>query len=127
MHFLQRLFHGRNGVDQLNMALAALGFGLNILSRILFESLFTTLAYVALFLCVFRMLSRNIPKRRQENARFLELVRQLRKKAPGAGTSGETFSYLKCPKCEQPIRVPSGKGRIRITCSKCGNQFYESV
>jgi len=135
MEFLQQLFRGRNGSDQLNLALLAVGFGFNMLSRMMFQNLFVMLSYVALGVCLFRMISRNIPKRQQENAWFLELVRQLRKKAPGSGAAGgsqekrgeESFSYLKCPKCGQFMRVPQGKGRIKITCSRCGNVFYENV
>jgi len=32
-------------------------------------------------------------------------------------------SIVACPSCRQELRVPVGKGRIRITCSACGNKF----
>jgi len=28
-----------------------------------------------------------------------------------------------CPKCEQKLRVPRKKGKIIVTCSKCGSEF----
>ena len=34
-----------------------------------------------------------------------------------------TYRYLICPQCSQRLRVPRGKGRIRVTCTKCRNQF----
>jgi hypothetical protein len=32
-------------------------------------------------------------------------------------------NIVTCPSCNKELRVPSGKGRIRITCSSCGNKF----
>ena len=32
-----------------------------------------------------------------------------------------------CPTCGQEVRVPKGKGHIRITCPKCKGQFDRSV
>ena len=34
-----------------------------------------------------------------------------------------TYRYLICPQCSQRLRVPRGKGKIRVTCTKCKNQF----
>ena len=28
-----------------------------------------------------------------------------------------------CPECNSRLRLPSGKGKIRVTCPKCGNLF----
>jgi RNase P subunit RPR2 len=33
------------------------------------------------------------------------------------------YKYLICPQCTQRLRVPRGKGRIRVTCTRCGNVF----
>ena len=33
------------------------------------------------------------------------------------------YKYLLCPQCTQRLRVPRGKGRIRVTCTNCGNVF----
>lgn len=32
-------------------------------------------------------------------------------------------NIISCPTCHQELRVPCGKGRIRVTCSKCGERF----
>ena len=127
MGFLQRFFHGRNGMDPLNIALAATALGLMLLGRFLLGALFEVLTTAMLFLCVFRMVSRNIPKRQRENARFLQLLRRLRAKSPRAGADRAHFRYFKCPACGQNLRAPKGKGKIKITCSKCGRVFYKKV
>lgn len=33
------------------------------------------------------------------------------------------YKYLICPQCTQRLRVPRGKGRLRVTCTRCGNKF----
>ncbi|MCL2588941.1 MAG: hypothetical protein FWD84_05980 [Oscillospiraceae bacterium] len=119
MGFIQRFFIGRNGVDQLNRALLVVSIVLTILSRFLFANLFGTVAYVVMFLCIFRMISRNLERRRQENAAFLKLLGRHSPKSP--------YRYFKCPRCKQQLRAPKGKGKIKITCSNCGEVFYKKV
>jgi hypothetical protein len=36
-------------------------------------------------------------------------------------------SIFCCPTCAQRLRVPSGRGRMRITCSACGSLFEQST
>lgn len=33
------------------------------------------------------------------------------------------YKVFKCPNCSQKLRVPRKKGKITITCKKCGEQF----
>lgn len=37
------------------------------------------------------------------------------------------FKFFKCPACHQKIRVPKGKGRIEITCPRCGEKFVKKT
>jgi len=32
-------------------------------------------------------------------------------------------NIITCPECRQQLRIPAGKGRIRVTCSACGARF----
>ena len=125
MGFLQRFFYGRNGVDQLNIALFLASFGLNLLSRVLFQNFLSSVAYGLLFLCVFRMISRNVEKRQRENLWFQTRFQALRVRGPKKDKAN--FCYLKCPGCRQQMRVPKGRGNVKITCSKCGLVFYKKV
>ncbi len=33
------------------------------------------------------------------------------------------YNFFTCPRCRAALRVPKGKGRIKITCPKCGEKF----
>ena len=37
--------------------------------------------------------------------------------------SGIQYCYYHCPECKQQLRVPAGKGKVRITCPNCKNKF----
>ena len=114
---LRQFMYGRYGSDQLGMALLILGIVLMLLGTF-WLSVFTLLSYAVLIYYIFRCYSRNIAKRRQENARFMRLV---------APFKDRTHRYFRCPKCRQSVRVPKGKGRIAITCPKCRHRFEKNT
>ena len=33
------------------------------------------------------------------------------------------YIITSCPKCTQKLRLPRGKGKMIVTCSKCGSEF----
>ncbi len=35
----------------------------------------------------------------------------------------KNFKIFKCQRCGQKLRVPRGKGKITVTCKKCGYEF----
>ena len=80
---------------------------------------FTLLAAVILWRC----LSKNLAKRRAENARFLAWWRPKRARltAARARRKDRDHRYFPCKSCGAVCRVPAGKGHIEITCPKCGN------
>ena len=39
----------------------------------------------------------------------------------------QNYVYFRCPSCSQKLRAPRGKGRIKIRCSRCGEQFNKKV
>lgn len=131
---LQRFFYGRNGPDQLGAATLATGLVLSIVAQFVtflpVRSLLHILDWCLLVLFFYRLFSRNVYKRREENMKFLAMTGKARAwfrlRGRMVKESG-TYKYLKCPACDQPLRVPRGKGKINIRCSKCGVSFIRNV
>lgn len=125
--WLTRFMTGRYGEDQFNVFLMVLYVSLYVIflfTRLVFLEL---LAVSLVFFSLFRALSRNLPRRRAENARFLQIVRPLirRFSAFRARAKDKEHRYFKCPNCGQQMRVPRGKGRITVHCRSCGATFEE--
>lgn len=127
MNFLQRLMYGRYGSDQLNIFLLVVYFVLYLLSSITDLGILSTLGLVCLILALFRMMSRNLARRRAENAKFLTIARPVTQwiKLRRTIHQDKDHAYFKCPNCKQQLRVPRGKGKITITCRSCGTTFQE--
>lgn len=129
MRRANRFFEGRNGTDVLSCALCILACVLLIISRIfggIIGTVLWALAFASLGWGYFRILSRNIPKRRLEDARFRQLFSPATRFIARQKTKHRQknlFCFFKCPNCGTVLRVPKGKGRIRITCKSCQYVF----
>lgn len=127
MHRLQSFFAGRNGADALSKATSAAAIVLLLISMVfrgVVSSVLWALAFVFLALTYFRMFSRNIWKRREENQKFLTRTAPIRRKLNQwklRWRQRNLYAFFKCPQCGTVLRVPKGKGRIRVTCKSCGN------
>lgn len=129
MNFLQRLMYGRCGADQLGFALMGVYLVCYLLSAFIRSSLLRLLGLVCLILALLRMFSRNLPRRRAENDKFLEAVRPIIRQhnVNKCRRQDKEHCYFKCPNCGQQLRVPKGKGRISITCRSCGASFEKKT
>ena len=124
---LQQFMMGRTGGDQLSLTLLGSSIVFNLLSSLLDLGIFYWLSLICMCYALFRMLSRNVSKRRAENARFLTLIRPLKRRAASLRNQmkDKEHRYFRCPNCKQQMRVPKGKGRIQVTCRSCGVTFEE--
>ncbi|MCI8540367.1 MAG: hypothetical protein HFE68_04630 [Erysipelotrichaceae bacterium] len=124
--WLQRIMYGRYGGDELNVFLITLFIIATILNLFIHWPYMIFVYILLLVLCYARMLSRNIYRRRAENAKFMKLYAPLRnwwKDKKDRFRDRKTHKYFRCPQCGQRLRVPKGKGEITITCSKCRTRF----
>ena len=113
---------GRYGVDQLSWTLMGISIFISILSRIIKSEILAILYIIPVILVFYRMFSKNISKRYQENMKFLNKINPIKRKVNTKIQrikSLKYYKYYKCPSCKQKLRVPKGKGKISITCPKC--------
>lgn len=137
------MFQGRYGMDKLNRALsiAAICFAIPTIfipPGHVARAVLNGISLVLIALAVLRMFSRNFAARRRELLMYEELERRIKAKFDGTiyakpvnekqkrRTTFEEYRRYKhftCRQCGQKLRVPRGKGRLRITCTRCGNKF----
>lgn len=126
---IMRFMQGRYGNDRLGQAMlmAALACVVLSLFRIPFIS---TIGLAILVLTYYRMFSRQIAKRAAENQKYMQLELKVRAKLQKKKQSlaqRRTHRIYKCPNCKQKIRVPRNRGRIAISCRKCGTEFIRKT
>ena len=126
---LTRFMVGRNGNDQLNLFLYAVDAVLLIaatliggqVGRWMWVAVLALLGYI-----YFRMFSRNLTKRREENGKFLRLLYSVQaglKIRREKWVQRKDYKFFTGPSCKTTLRGPRGNGKIKIVCRKCGNTF----
>ena len=128
---LLRFMQGRNGNDALNRFLIGLGLVLLLVSFLLrgfVARLFNTFFLLLMIYIYYRMFSRDLYKRSAENAwywekrnRVLGKFRLLKER----WLQRKDFRFFSCPSCHTTLRVPKGRGKIKIVCRKCGTSFVK--
>ena len=117
---------GRYGQDELNQVLLWSALGLALLGSILKAELFSVLAMPPLIWSLIRCYSRNIHRRREERAawlRFWGKIRDFFALQKRRWTDRKTYKYFRCKNCGAVMRVPKGKGKLRITCRQCRQEM----
>jgi hypothetical protein len=117
---------GRYGSDQLSMALIIFSFLLTFIAQLINLPFLVLAGYIPLGISLFRMLSKDIARRRMENYKFSILISPAYswlKKMKKRAKDFRTHKYFKCPTCNVDLRLPKGKGKITIYCPKCNTEF----
>lgn len=130
---LSRFMYGRNGLDKLGLVMVWAVLLLDIATiavgadNTVAYNILSTASSVFFLVLLYRMLSRNLEKRRGENAQFLEKIWNpitRRIKGKKQQRADKEHCYFTCPNCSAVCRVPKGKGRIVITCPRCGHEIH---
>ena len=142
MNWLHRFMSGRYGVaDGLSIALIGLMLILSLLGMLTGWGFLNVLSYIPFGLYLYRTFSRDIYRRQAENRKFMAFAgpfwRKLRQN--GFDLRGKlyhwkrrwqerkTHLYLKCPTCKQTLRLPKGRGKLKVTCPKCKTTFLKKT
>lgn len=128
---LQRFMQGRYGIDALHRTQLLAAVVCSLLAVLLqkstaLSSLCSALSMLLIGWAVFRLLSRNIEKRYLENLYYLEWLGAVRRHIRFRKVKHcqrKDYKFFVCPTCRTNLRVPKGKGKINITCTKCGTRF----
>lgn len=137
-------FQGIYGFDFLSLLLLLLSFILNIWRPT------RLLSIIPLFIAVYRTLSRDIYKRKDEYNRFTtwanKFLRKIGLSIPDnlSTINSANLSQLNyrlkynmdqrkkyktviCPGCKKKLKLPRGRGKVIITCKTCNTEFKAKV
>ena len=121
-NWLYKVMYGRNGADDLSKALLVLSLIVLIPSSFIKSNIryiFLFLFWIIIIYSYYRMFSKKLYDRKQENDWYLRKINFYKLKS----SQRKTYRFYDCPKCKTHLRVPKGVGKITITCNKCGYQF----
>lgn len=125
--------YGRYGGDQLGRFLAIVSLALLVAGLIvsgIIGSILSGIAVGCLVYSYFRMFSKKTNLRYQENVKYLRFKSRFTgwfRQQKDMFRQRKTNCFFKCPQCGQTVRVPRGKGKIKITCPKCRNSFIKNT
>ena len=136
--WLYRFMSGRYGTDELSRFLFVAYLVCFVLSVVFgwFEDtmsiafLLRLLLWGILLWSLFRMLSRNINKRWNENQKYLALrtrVREWAKFTWARLRDIRTKRYRHCPHCRAVVRFPIKRGVHIVSCPRCRKQFQLKI
>lgn len=126
----QSFMYGRYGYDELSQFLSMAAFLCIVIGLFAYPGFFCGLAMALYLISMLRMYSQNTAKRQQERNFYLRKTQPLRdwkalQKRKFADR--KTHRFYRCSQCKASLRVPKGKGRIKIRCPKCGTEIIKKT
>lgn len=125
---LREIMAGRNGFDRLSIVLIALSFIVSVFA--VFVPLIKIFSLALFAYALWRAFSKNLDKRREENFRFTRITSDIGESYRQWSfhrQQKQQFRFFVCPGCKIKLRLPRGKGKISITCPKCGLKFKRNT
>lgn len=127
---MQSWMYGRYGYDELSQFLSMTALFCVIVGLFVYPGFFSGLAMTMWLIVMLRTYSKNIAKRQREREAYLRLVNPVRNwfaLQKRKFSERKTHRYYRCPNCKTSLRVPKGKGKIKIHCPKCGGEIVKTT
>ena len=127
---MQSFMYGRYGYDELSQFLSKTALLCVIVGLFAYPGFFCGLAMALYLFTMFRMYSKNIMKRKQERDAYLrrtQPLRDWRALQKRKFNDRKTHKFYRCSQCKTSLRVPKGKGKIKIHCPKCGAEIVKKT
>ena len=127
---MQSFMYGRYGYDELSQFLSKTALLCVIVGLFAYPGFFCGLAMALYLVTMFRMYSKNITKRQQERDAYLRRTQPLRDwqaLQKRKFNDRKTHKFYRCSQCKTSLRVPKGKGKIKIHCPKCGAEIVKKT
>jgi hypothetical protein len=130
---LARFMTGRNGSDHMTRFVSVVVSVLLVFAMVIGGSVsyvLWVLAIAGLIYSYFRIFSRNVSKRREENMRYIQIKNEFLSYLRGAKerrSQRKDYKFFHCPSCHTILRVPRGKGKVKVICRKCGTSFVKKT
>ena len=132
--WFNKFIQSRYGGDEYGRHLSMIAIVFLLLSVVFYNILHITIAssicfvigMIIIFRCYYRMFSKDITHRTAENEKYLASKAEtdkLKAQRKARAEQKNTYKFFKCPNCKVYNRIPKGKGKVEITCPKCGEKF----
>lgn len=116
---------GANGPDTLGRVAMGAGLVFGLLNLFFYSLVLSMLSFMCIAYALYRLFSRNVAQRKDENEHFLDLLKRpsaARQRRKQKAADRGVLVRVDCEECGQGLSVPKGKGTIRVVCPKCQHE-----
>lgn len=113
----------RYGGDILNNIIIYLSLGFGIINLFKKSDVLAITSFILFSIALFRMFSKNKRKRAMEQIKFFNLISPIYSRLlKFSSRDRKNYKYFKCKNCGQELRIPKGKGKIKVICPHCKHE-----
>ncbi|MBQ7105766.1 MAG: hypothetical protein IJN90_07910 [Bacilli bacterium] len=120
---LQQFMYGRSGLDSLGIFLFKLYLVLLVINIFMKSNVILIVTLVLIIIILYRMLSKNIYKRSDENVKFLKIKKKFLKPFSNIKRkiNDKNHIYKKCRYCKTILKLPlpNKRGFKKVKCPEC--------
>ena len=118
MNGFYKFMSRRYGADLLSWCLLILSLALLLIVALFDVWFLCLLPIIPALIALYRTFSRNIGARRRENEAIMGIGASM-KLTKNKFRDRKTHIYFKCARCGTVLRIPRGRGTVKVTCPRC--------